>query len=191
MAYLTGNIPVAATARWTAAWVAPICRSRSRISAERRRKHRPLPRPSATCGETRQLARGRCPARDISPSSGSTAPPRRQSTGVGSRATSKRSIESASALGHSRPGPAGRRSSHVRYAPKATFSHQNAIGRDGPTADIQLTTPSASDRRRGSPWPICRSRRQEICRIPKAIRRALCRRDRRISFSFRDRRAPH
>jgi hypothetical protein len=41
-----------------------------------------------------------------------------------------------SALGHSRPGPAGRRSSHVRYAPKATFSHQNAIGRDGPKADI-------------------------------------------------------
>jgi hypothetical protein len=40
------------------------------------------------------------------------------------------------ALGHSRPGPAGRRSSHVRYAPKATFGHQNAIGRDGPKADI-------------------------------------------------------
>ena len=40
-----------------------------------------------------------------------------------------------SALGHSRPGPAGRRSSHVRYAPKATVGHQNAIGRDGPTAD--------------------------------------------------------
>ena len=37
---------------------------------------------------------------------------------------------------HSRPGPAGRRSSHVRYAPKATFGHQNAIGRDGPSADI-------------------------------------------------------
>ena len=36
-------------------------------------------------------------------------------------------------LGHSRPGPAGRRSSHVRYAPKATVGHQNAIGRDGPT----------------------------------------------------------
>jgi hypothetical protein len=41
-----------------------------------------------------------------------------------------------SALGHSRPGRAGRRSSHVRYAPKATFSHQNAIGRDGPTAEV-------------------------------------------------------
>jgi hypothetical protein len=41
-----------------------------------------------------------------------------------------------SALGHSRPGPAGRRSSHVRYAPKATVGHQNAIGRDGPNADI-------------------------------------------------------
>jgi hypothetical protein len=27
-----------------------------------------------------------------------------------------------SALGHSLPGPAGRRSSHVRYAPKATFA---------------------------------------------------------------------
>jgi hypothetical protein len=26
-----------------------------------------------------------------------------------------------SVVGHSRPGPAGRRSSHVRYAPKATF----------------------------------------------------------------------
>jgi hypothetical protein len=37
-----------------------------------------------------------------------------------------------SASGHSRPGPAGRRSSHVRYAPKATVGHQNAIGRDGP-----------------------------------------------------------
>jgi hypothetical protein len=40
------------------------------------------------------------------------------------------------ALGHSRPGPAGRRSSHVRYAPKATVGHQNAIGRDGPMTDI-------------------------------------------------------
>jgi hypothetical protein len=40
------------------------------------------------------------------------------------------------AMGHSRPGPAGRRSSHVRYAPKATFGHQNAIGRDGPIGDI-------------------------------------------------------
>ena len=39
-------------------------------------------------------------------------------------------------MGHSRPGPAGRRSSHVRYAPKATFGHQNAIGRDGPLTDI-------------------------------------------------------
>jgi hypothetical protein len=43
-----------------------------------------------------------------------------------------------SALGHSRPGPAGRRSSHVRYAPKATFSHQNAIGRFGPKAVISV-----------------------------------------------------
>jgi hypothetical protein len=41
-----------------------------------------------------------------------------------------------SALGHSRPGPAGRRASHVRYAPKATVGHQNAIGRDGPMTDI-------------------------------------------------------
>jgi hypothetical protein len=41
-----------------------------------------------------------------------------------------------SASGHSRPGPAGRRSSHVRYAPKATVGHQNAIGRDGPISDI-------------------------------------------------------
>jgi hypothetical protein len=40
-----------------------------------------------------------------------------------------------SVVGHSRPGPAGRRSSHVRYAPKATFGHQNAIGRDGPCVD--------------------------------------------------------
>jgi hypothetical protein len=40
---------------------------------------------------------------------------------------------------HSRPGPAGRRSSHVRYAPKATVGHQNAIGRDGPKADIEYT----------------------------------------------------
>jgi hypothetical protein len=45
-----------------------------------------------------------------------------------------------SALGHSRPGPAGRRSSHVRYAPKATVGHQNAIGRDGPTTDIASFT---------------------------------------------------
>jgi hypothetical protein len=41
-----------------------------------------------------------------------------------------------SALGHSRPGPAGRRSSNVRYAPKATVGHQNAIGRDGPEAEV-------------------------------------------------------
>jgi hypothetical protein len=41
-----------------------------------------------------------------------------------------------SALGHSRPGPAGGRSSNVRYAPKATVGHQNAIGRDVPKADI-------------------------------------------------------
>jgi hypothetical protein len=41
------------------------------------------------------------------------------------------------ALGHSRPGPAGRRSSHVRYAPKATVGHQNAIGRDGPITDMK------------------------------------------------------
>jgi hypothetical protein len=39
-------------------------------------------------------------------------------------------------LGHSRPSGSGRcRSSHVRYAPKATFGHQNASGRDGPKAD--------------------------------------------------------
>jgi hypothetical protein len=41
-----------------------------------------------------------------------------------------------SGLGHSRPGLAGRRSSHVRYAPKATVGHQNAIGRDVPTRDV-------------------------------------------------------
>jgi hypothetical protein len=28
-----------------------------------------------------------------------------------------------SAVGHSRPGPVGRRPSHVRYAPKATVGH--------------------------------------------------------------------
>jgi hypothetical protein len=44
--------------------------------------------------------------------------------------------ELMSALGHWRPGPAGCRSSHVRYAPKATVGHQNAIGRDGPEDDI-------------------------------------------------------
>jgi hypothetical protein len=38
-------------------------------------------------------------------------------------------------VGHSRPGPAGGHSSNVRYAPKATFGHQNAIGRDRPKAD--------------------------------------------------------
>ena len=32
-------------------------------------------------------------------------------------------------MGHSRPGPAGRRSNYVRYAPKATVGHKNAIGR--------------------------------------------------------------
>jgi hypothetical protein len=41
-----------------------------------------------------------------------------------------------SAWGHSRPGSAGRRSSHVRYAPKATVGHQNAIGRDGPKCEL-------------------------------------------------------
>jgi hypothetical protein len=45
------------------------------------------------------------------------------------RSNSQRVI---SALGHSRPGLAGRRSSHVRYAPKAMVGHQNAIGRGGP-----------------------------------------------------------
>ena len=40
-----------------------------------------------------------------------------------------------SGMGQERPGPAGRRSSHVRYAPKETVGHQNAIGRDGPQAD--------------------------------------------------------
>jgi hypothetical protein len=41
-----------------------------------------------------------------------------------------------SALGHSRPGPAGHRSSRFRYTPKATVGRQNAIGRDGPKAVI-------------------------------------------------------
>jgi hypothetical protein len=31
---------------------------------------------------------------------------------------------------------AAHRSSHVRYAPKATVGHQNAIGRDRPEADM-------------------------------------------------------
>jgi hypothetical protein len=53
-----------------------------------------------------------------------------------------------SALGHSRPGPAGRRSSHVRYAPKATVGHQNAIGRDGPGADILCLIRLAGQRAR-------------------------------------------
>jgi hypothetical protein len=48
-----------------------------------------------------------------------------------------------SALGHSRPGPASRRSSHVRYAPKATVGHQNAIGRDVPQADSRVAATSA------------------------------------------------
>ena len=39
--------------------------------------------------------------------------------------------------------PAGRRSSHVRYAPKATFGHQNAIGRDGPISEIALALMTA------------------------------------------------
>lgn len=47
-----------------------------------------------------------------------------------------RSSPPMSALGHSRPGPAGRRSNYFRYAPKATVGHQNAIGRDGPIGDI-------------------------------------------------------
>jgi hypothetical protein len=41
-----------------------------------------------------------------------------------------------SALGHSRPGPAGRRSGHVRYAPKATVGHQNAIGREWAKTEV-------------------------------------------------------
>jgi hypothetical protein len=54
-----------------------------------------------------------------------------------------------SALGHWRPSPAGRRSYHVRYAPKVTFGHQNAIGRkwDGPAA---LPPPTALRVRRGA-----------------------------------------
>jgi hypothetical protein len=61
-----------------------------------------------------------------------------------------------SQLGHSRPGRAGRRSSHVRYAPKATFSHQNAIGRDGPLADIASLLVSE---RRCVHWDFVESRR--------------------------------
>jgi hypothetical protein len=56
---------------------------------------------------------------------------------MGGTATTTResNARAASLLGHSRPGPAGRCSSHVRYAPKATVGHQNAIGRDGPFSD--------------------------------------------------------
>jgi hypothetical protein len=42
-----------------------------------------------------------------------------------------------SALGHSRPGPAGRRSSHVRYAPKATVGH---FGSEGITARARVSS---------------------------------------------------
>jgi hypothetical protein len=56
-----------------------------------------------------------------------------------------------SQMGHSRPGPAGRRSSHVRYAPKATVGHQNAIGRDGPATDIaSASIPNSLEQR--SKW---------------------------------------
>ena len=53
-----------------------------------------------------------------------------------------------SLVGHSRPGPAGRRSSHVRYAPKATVGHQNAIGRDGPFASFRTAEKQGPFRRR-------------------------------------------
>jgi hypothetical protein len=43
-----------------------------------------------------------------------------------------------SQMGHSRLGSAGRRCSNVRYAPKATVGHQNAIGRDGPKTEVGL-----------------------------------------------------
>jgi hypothetical protein len=46
-----------------------------------------------------------------------------------------------SALGHSLPGPAGRRSSNVRYAPKATVGHHNAIGRDVCFTDANISRP--------------------------------------------------
>jgi hypothetical protein len=52
-------------------------------------------------------------------------------------------------MGHSRPGPAGRRSSHVRYASKATVSHEDAIGRDGPHPDHNVTVRSAAR----ATWP--------------------------------------
>ena len=39
-------------------------------------------------------------------------------------------------MGHSRPEPVGRRSSHVRYAPKATVRHRNAVCREGPRPDM-------------------------------------------------------
>jgi hypothetical protein len=52
------------------------------------------------------------------------------------KTTRESNARAASLLGHSRPGSAGHRSSHVRYAPKATVGDQNAIGRNGPLATI-------------------------------------------------------
>ena len=46
------------------------------------------------------------------------------------------SIQSMSQLGHSRPEQVGRRSRHVRYAPKATVRHRNAVCREGPKAPV-------------------------------------------------------
>jgi hypothetical protein len=40
-----------------------------------------------------------------------------------------------SATGHERPSRAGSGSGHVRFAPKATVGHGNAIRRYGPQAD--------------------------------------------------------
>jgi hypothetical protein len=69
--------------------------------------------------------------------------------------------------GHSRPGPAGRRFSHVRYAPKATVGHQNALGRDGPDSDIphreRITQTFGDNRLRR--WTISRSDLAKLLRL--------------------------
>jgi hypothetical protein len=49
--------------------------------------------------------------------------------GVGLHSSNPDPVMSAS--GHSLPGRASSKSDHVRYAPKATVGHQNAIDRDG------------------------------------------------------------
>ena len=47
--------------------------------------------------------------------------------------------EFSHSLGHSRPGRASSRSSHVRYAPKATIGHLGAECRDVPIPEVTFT----------------------------------------------------